>query len=406
MLRLLRLPDRARGSPLSAHVEAWTRRWRSRASLAYDVPFSDHSARFHFVQAELASELETVFSLRTDSEISDYLESFADDYARSLGLDFGAGTSSGTAALTFSLLALGLEPGDEVLVPCYTFVATALAVCAAGGTPVFVDASSSGPHLDLDDAARKAGPRTKGLIEAHLFGGMADPAPLVDFCRARGLFFLEDACQAHGVRWDGRLAGAFGDAAAFSFNQTKLLSGLGNGGIMVTSDTELLRKARLLRDPQSREPFILRSRRTPGYLDPVQAACVRVQMGALDRLLQRHRSLAACYLSGLAGLPLRLPEEGGALRRTWHWFVIRTSRRDALRTFLRERGIDSRVGFFEPLAGLDAFRGIAGAGGRYPEAERLWRESLALPIGPHMEEQGARRVSAAVRDFFALRSPS
>ncbi len=389
MLNLLRLPARAPAAALALSLESWTRRWRARASAAYDIPFSDHSARFRFAEMELSRELETVFGLRTDSEISEYLESFASDYAGSLGRSFAAGTSSGTTALTFSLLASGLEPGDEVLVPSYTFVAAALAVRAAGATPVFIDACASGAGMDLDDAARKTGPRTKALLEAHLFGGMSDPAPRAEFCRARGLFFLEDACQAHGVRWGGRPAGSFGAAAAFSFNQNKLLSGLGNGGIMVTDDPEILRKVRLLRDPESPSPFILRSRRTPGYLDPVQAACVRVQMGAFARIVAHQRALAARYLSGLAGLPLLLPGESAPLERSWHWFVVGTTRRDELRAFLRSRGIDTRAGFFEPLSGGS------------PEADKLWRESLALPMGPHMEEEDARRVIESVTAFFA-----
>ena len=152
---------------------------------------------------------------------------------------------------------------------------------------------------------------------------------------------------------------------------------------------------------RSREPFILRSRRTRA-ISTRSAACVRVQMGALDRLLQRHRSLAACYLS--AYRPAPGPSREGGACVGWHWFVIRTS--GATRSGPScASAIDSRVGFFEPLAVWMLSRHRR-RGGRYPEAERLWRESLALPIGPHMEEQGARRVSAAVRDFFALRSPS
>ena len=398
-LRMLRTPLPPRGIQLP-RLQAWQRRWQSRSSLAYEVLFSDYSARFRFTQTELARELETAFSLRSDSEITDYLEAFACRHAASVGVAHGVGTSSGTAALTLALLALGLKPGDEVLTPCYTYVATGLAVRNAGGVPVFVDAGPSASCLDLAALARRRSPRTRGVIVAHLFGAMSDPQPLLAYCRSQGLFLVEDACQAHGLSWRGIPAGSFGAAAAFSFNHTKLLSGLGNGGILVTRDPRLRDQARLLRDPESPTPLVLESRRTPCYLDPLQVACLRAQSVALERILTHHRKLSDVYLTGLAGLPLALPHPESPQAHTWYWFVIRTPRRDGLRAFLEKRGIDSRCGFFEPLARLPAFADLPSRCEPYPEAEKLWRESLALPIGVHLEEADVQRVVAAVTAFF------
>jgi aminotransferase EvaB len=397
--RLLRKLNSGHGSKFPG-CEQWTRRWHSRPPAAYEVAFVDYSARFRFAQEELLRELERTFGLRTDAEISDYLETFASDYARALGLAHGVGTSSGTTALTFALQALGLKPGDEVLVPSYTYVASGLAVCNAGGKPVFVDASTKGPHIDVAQLARKLGPRTRVVMTAHLFGGMADPAPLLAFCRAQGLSLLEDACQAHGLQWHGRSAGSFGDAAAFSFNQTKLISGLGNGGMFATSSGELSALARHMRDPESPAPWCVQSRRTPGYLDPVPVACLRAQITALDRILAHQVRLADGYSRGLAGLPIILPQPEAPGAHTWYWYVIGTSRRDDLRAFLARRGIDTRAGFFEPLPRLSGFRGLSDSVGPFPTAEKLWRESLALPIGTHLDLPDVHRVVEAVRAFF------
>lgn len=405
-LRLLRVAPFAARVPRLGDSEGWRRRLDARASLAYRVPFSDYSARYRFSENDRLRELERVFALRTESEVGDYLESFAADYARSLGLDYGVGTSSGTTALTFALLAMGVEAGDEVLVPAYTFAATGLAVRNAGAIPVFLDLAPSGPHLDPAELRRKRGPRTKGVVAAHLFGGMGDPAPLVEFCRSEGLFLLEDACQAHGLRWQGRAAGSFGDAAAFSFNQTKLVSALGNGGLFVTSDEEHRRRVRFMRDPEGPASWVLKGGRTPGYLDPLQVACLRAQAGTLDRVLAHHAELADAYARGLAGLELSLPRPESAGAHTWWWYVVRTPHRDALWEFLSKRGIEARVKFFEPLPRLPAFRGAPSAAHPFPLAERFWNEAIALPIGIHLDPPHVELVVKTVREFFARRQNS
>lgn len=401
---MLRIPPSAPRGIRILDAKRWKWRLDTRASLAAKVPFSDYSASYRFSQEELFSELERAFALRTDREIWEYLESFAADYARSLGLAHGVGTSSGTTALTFALLALGVEPGDEVLIPSYTFVATGLAVRNAGAVPIFVDLSASGPHLDPGQLALKRGPRTKGVVAVHLFGGMSDPEPLVHFCRSEGLFLLEDACQAHALRWKGRPAGSFGDAAAFSFGHTKLVSGLGNGGIFVTSDEEYRRRVRLMRDPEGASPWVIKGGRTPGYLDPLQVACVRAQAASLDRILAHRSELAEVYARGLAEFPLALPRPESPGAHTWWWYVIRTRHRDALATFLMGRGIEARVKFFEPLPRLSAFRDLPGSADAYPNSESFWNEAVALPIGIHLDPSDVQCVVEAVKAFFADRT--
>jgi dTDP-4-amino-4,6-dideoxygalactose transaminase len=394
VLRMLKAPAPPKGPSLAALKRAW----RSRASLAYEIPFVDHSARFRFCREEQLAELEAVFALRTDTEVEEYLENFASRYAASLGVSSAVGTSSGTTALTFALIALGVRPGDEVLVPAYTYVATALAVVNAGGVPVFVDSAAQGPHVDAEALASKITPRTKGFIAAHLFGGMSDPAPLLSFRKSNRLFFVEDACQAHGASWDGKPAGSFGDAAAFSFNQNKLVSGLGNGGLLASSNRDLARKARELRDPES--PAAPLSRRTPGYLDPVQAACVKAQLGALPALLAHHRALAALYREKLSSLPVDLPLVEGT--QSGYWFVIGADERDALADFLKGKGVETRAGFYEPLSRLPSLSKFAN-GEAFPRARRLWERSLALPIGAHLDLPEIERVAQAVATFYEKR---
>ena len=398
-MRLL-FPAAPRRGGLWPDPERWGRIWRARASLAYEVPFTDTAARLGFIREELLPELEAAFALRSDAERDAFLEGFAAECAGRLGLARGVGLSSGTTALTFALVGLGVEDGDEVLVPCYTYSATALAVCNAGGVPVFVDAGRSASQLDIGQLEAKAGPRTRGVVVAHLFGHMADPASLQDFCRARGLFLIEDACQAHGVRWGGRPAGTFGVAAAFSFNFAKMVFGPGNGGLLATCDEALAGAAARMRDPESPAPGVLRSRRTPAYLDPLQAACAMAHLRAFDRILAHHADLAGRYEAGLRGLPLELPQAQAAESPSWHWYVVHTPRRDDLRLFLKRRGVETREGYV-PLTRLDAFRGRPGSEGDFPAAERMCREALALPIGSHLRRPDVDHVIEAVSDFFS-----
>ncbi|HXG02747.1 MAG TPA: DegT/DnrJ/EryC1/StrS family aminotransferase, partial [Candidatus Binatia bacterium] len=251
-------------------------------------------------------------------------------------------TSSGTAALWLIFRALGLAPGDEVLVPAHTAFPTVEAICAAGGTPVFVDVDEW-YTLDVKEAAARLTPRTVGVVAVHLYGQPADLPALQDLAARHGLWLVEDCAQAQGAAWDGRRVGAFGRAAALSFYPSKNLPALGDGGAVLTADDGLAERCRRLRDHgrlskdrHAEVGFNLR-------FNEVQAAALRVLLRRLDAMNEHRRALAARYAAGLEGLPLGRPAEREHARHVYHLYVVRAAARDALAGFLAERGIQTGI---------------------------------------------------------------
>jgi dTDP-4-amino-4,6-dideoxygalactose transaminase len=318
------------------------------------------------------------------------------ELARASGVRHAVLTSSGTAALWLSLRALGVKPGDEVLVPAHTAFATVEALCFAGATPVFVDVDDW-YTLDVEDAARKLTPRTVGLVPVHLYGQPVDVAAVQTLAARFGLWVLEDCAQAQGAAWDGRPVGGFGRAAVLSFYPSKNLPAMGDGGAVLTSDDELAARCRRLRDHgrvgkhhHAEIGFNLR-------FSELQAAALRVLLRRLERMNERRRALAARYTAGLEGLPLGLPRERRRARHVYHLYVARVPRRDALAAFLQRRGIQTAVHYPVPAHRQPAVERAGAAA--VPRTERLVQEILTLPISASHTEGEIDEVVAAVRAF-------
>jgi dTDP-4-amino-4,6-dideoxygalactose transaminase len=306
-------------------------------------------------------------------------------------------TSSGTAALWLALRALGVKTGDEVLVPAHTAFPTVEAICVAEATPVFVEVDRW-YTFDAGDAAARVTPRTVGLVPVHLYGQPADMAAVQELAGRFGLWVLEDCAQAQGATWDGRRVSSFGRAATLSFYPSKNLPALGDGGAVLTSDDELAARCRRLRDhgrlDRARHAeigFNLRFGELP-------AAALRVLLGRLDAMNERRRTLATRYARGLAGLPLTLPDERPHARHVYHLYVVRTPRRDALATFLWNRGIQTGLHYPVPSHRQPALERLEPSVMAW--TERLAREVLSLPISAQHTEAEIDTVVTAVRDFF------
>ena len=313
-----------------------------------------------------------------------------------MGVRHAVLTSSATAALWMTLRALGVKPGDEVLVPSHTAFPTAEAVMFSGATPVFVDVDG-GFTLDVTDAARRLTERTVGIVPVHLYGHPADLPALQALCAERGLWLLEDCAQAHGAAWRGRRVGAFGRAGCFSFYPSKNLTVMGDGGILVTDDGDLAAHGRRLRDHgrlnkdvHSELGFNLR-------FNELQAAIGRVLLRRLDEMNDRRRALAARYVAGLAGLPLGLPSEAAGARHVYHLFVVRTPRRDELARHLAERGIATGVHYPVPCHRQPVVEPLASPA--LPRTEALVGEILTLPLSAGHTDAEVDEVIAAVRGF-------
>jgi dTDP-4-amino-4,6-dideoxygalactose transaminase len=327
---------------------------------------------------------------------------FEEAFARYLGACHAIGVNSGTDALHLALRALGIGPGDEVIAPSHTAVATVAAIEMSGASAVLVDIEAPWRTLDPVAAAAAIGPRTRAVIAVHLYGQPADLDGLGALCRAHRLALIEDCAQAAGARWRAARVGTVGVAAAFSFYPTKNLGAIGDGGMVVTGDAALAGRVRQLRQYGWDE---FRCSIVPGCnsrLDPLQAAVLQVKLPLLDDGNARRRALAARYAAGLTGLPVQLPAERPGSTHAWHLYVIELpdkAMRDALLGHLRRLGIIAGIHYPVGAHAQPAYAGRLRTG-PLPVTERLTATILTLPLYPELGEAAEDRVIAAVRGFF------
>jgi dTDP-4-amino-4,6-dideoxygalactose transaminase len=325
---------------------------------------------------------------------------FEEAFAAYCGVDHCVGVASGLDALRLGLLALGLEPGDEVIVPAATFVATLEAVKQAGGVPVPADISDDDYCLDAAAASAAAGARTRVLMPVHLYGQMADMRALGALAERRGLAVLEDACQAHGAERDGLRAGSAGEAAAFSFYPGKNLGAAGDAGGFVSNDGDAASRVRALREHGQTAKYVHAREGWTARLDTIQALVLSHKLPHLDAWNEQRRAAAAFFEDGLDGVgDLRLPPSAGG-SPVWHLYVVRTADPAALAIFLRERGIGTGRHYPDPVHLTEAYAHLGYRPGDFPVAEALARECLSLPIFPGIDEAQLAAVVDGVRSYF------
>lgn len=362
------------------------------------IPFLDAGAGYRELRDDIDAALQRVAAsgrYLLDAELA----SFEEEFAAYCANDHCVAVGSGCDALELSLRALDIGPGDEVVVPAHTFIGTWLAVSATGARPVAVDPTPDG--LSLDPALVEAAltPRTRALMPVHLHGHPADLDPLLAIAARHGLAVVEDAAQAHGARYRGRRIGS-GHVVAFSFYPGKNLGAMGDGGAVVTGDSGVAERIRLLRNCGSREKYRHEVRSTHSRLDEFQAAVLRAKLPRLDAWNVRRARIAERYDRALGALPqLALPVTARWADPVWHLYVIRCAERDELRRRLERAGVQTLIHYPVPPHRSPAYADDpAGApAGTHPLSERLAAQSLSLPLGPHLGEDEARAVVAAVR---------
>ncbi|WP_371767934.1 DegT/DnrJ/EryC1/StrS family aminotransferase [Massilia sp.] len=330
------------------------------------------------------------------------VEAFEQAYAAWCGTRHAIGVANGLDAIFLVLKAWGVGPGDEVIVPSNTYIATWLAASHCGATPVPVEPVAGTYNLDPVRVEAAITARTRAIVPVHLYGQCADMAPLMDIARRHGLKVVEDGAQAHGARYRGRRAGALGHAAAFSFYPGKNLGALGDGGAITTDDDALARQLRALRNYGSQKKYHNESIGFNSRLDELQAAILSAKLPVLDDQNARRRALAAIYDAELAGIPgLVLPVVPEWAEPVWHLYVVRHAQRDALAKGLAEAGIGTLVHY--PIAPhlQPAYADLGMTEGRFPIAEAIHREVLSLPMGPTMTAAQAVEVAQAVRRIAA-----
>ncbi len=377
------------------------------------VPFT----RLDFADPALLEELLALVrgvAERGAFTLGEPVEGFEADFASYCQTDFAVGVSSGTEALTLALRALEVGPGDEVIVPSNSFIATAEAVSAVGATPRLVDVDPDSHLLTAEIAERNLSPAVRCIIPVHLFGATVDMDPLLDLAREAGVYVVEDACQAHGAHYRGRRVGSLGEIGCFSFYPTKNLGAWGDAGAVVTSDSKLAERVRLLRAHGEKPRYHHRLIGGTARIDALQAAVLRKKLTRLDGWNEERRRLGGRLRAALAGAaaadgrravqPASLPFEGAD--HVYHLFVVRTEQRDELREHLTERGIASAVHYPQPIHLTDAYAPFGLTEGSLPECERLSRRILSLPAFPGMSDAALERVAEAVIAFTQKPEPS
>jgi dTDP-4-amino-4,6-dideoxygalactose transaminase len=362
-----------------------------RASPAVPVPGLDLQA----AHAALADEIEAAVLavLRSGSYIlGPEVDAFESAFAAYTGVRHCIGVGNGLDALRLILDGLGIGPGDEVIVPSHTYIATWFAVSAVGARPVPVEVDPATFAIDPDRVEAAVGPRTRAILAVHLYGHPAAMDELREIAGRRNLRLVEDAAQAQGARLRGRPVGGLGDAAGWSFYPVKNLGAAGDAGAVTTDDDVLARRIRLARNQGSARRSVHEIVGGNSRLDPIQAAILRVKLSHLDRSNARRRSIASRYLERLSDASLELPLVGPDVDHAWHQFVVRHPARDDLRHALADAGIETLVHYEVAPHLQQAYAGLGLAPGALPVAERIAREALSLPIDPLLADEQVRWV--------------
>ena len=326
------------------------------------------------------------------------LEAFEQEFATYCGSDHAVGVSNGTDAISLALRALGIGPGDEVIVPTNSFIATAEAVSWAGATPKLIDVDPSSHLMTAEHVAAAITPRSRAVVPVHLMGATVDMDPIIALAHEHDLRVIEDTAQAHGADHRGRRVGSIGDIGCFSFYPTKNLGGWGDGGAVVTNDEQLAHRVRLLRSHGEQPRYHHRIIGTTARLDALQAALLRVKLRRLDDANDARRRLGRALREGLAGTTVELPAPAFAgADHVYHLFVVRSAERDALRSHLETHGVSTAVHYPFPIHRTEAYGPLPE--GSLPAAEGLAREICTLPLFPTMSDEDVARVIAAVSSF-------
>ncbi|WP_323007493.1 DegT/DnrJ/EryC1/StrS family aminotransferase [Pseudorhodobacter sp.] len=362
------------------------------------IPFLDLGAAYREIKPEIDRAVQRVLESGWYI-LGPEVDAFEAEWAEYCGAAHAVGLANGLDALILALRALDVGPGDEVIVPSNTYIATWLAVSAVGARPVPVEPDPATHNLNPSLITAALTDRTKAILPVHLYGQPADLDPILMLARAHGIAVVEDAAQAHGAQYKGRKIGAHGDIVCWSFYPGKNLGALGDAGAITTNNADLADRIRMLRNYGSREKYVNEVQGVNSRLDPIQAAVLRVKLAHLHNWSERRQAIAALYLEGLARTDLILPHVPDWANPAWHLFVIRSADRDSVQARLTKAGIGSLIHY--PIAPhmQAAYSEMGLAADTLPVARKLAAEVLSLPIGPQLSLQNAQAVIEVLTDI-------
>ena len=361
------------------------------------IPLVDLRAQYAAIREGVRAAMDDVLESGT-FVLSEVVARFEQSAAEYFGAAHAVGVGSGFDALRLALVATGVGPGDEVILPANTYAATALAVSAAGAHPVLVDCRADTFAIDTRLVPAAISARTRAIIPVHLYGQAADMTAVMAVARAHGLRVIEDAAQAHGARFLGQACGTFGVAGCFSFYPSKNLGAYGDGGLVLTNDVSVAEQVRQLRHYGQRARHDHAVLGGNSRLDSLQAAVLGVKLRYLDEWNALRARHAARYCSRLAEAGVDLPARDLRASHVYHLFVVRSPNRDALQTHLASLDIETAVHYPVPVHLMTAYRHLGYRAGAFPEAERASREVLSLPMYPELTDSQIGQVAEAVAE--------
>ena len=376
------------------------------AKVQMQIPILDLKAQYETIREEIRDAIDQVLE-KQHFILGPEVKALEQEIAQFCGRKYGIGVASGTDALILGLKACGIGPGDKVIVPSFTFIATADAVSALGATPVFVDIEPDTFNLDPSLIEPLIDANTKAIVPVHLYGQVADMEPILKLAAAHKLKVVEDAAQALGATYDGRRATSFGDVGCISFFPSKNLGGYGDGGMIVTDSEEIYRHLISLRAHGSAKKYFSQEQGWNSRLDELQAAILRVKLRYLDQWGAGRRAAADCYDRTLRHLPgVVVPERNPCCQHVFHQYTIRVPQRDLVQKRLAEQGVSTMVYYPVPIHLQPIYSSLGIGSGSLPMTEAACREALSLPMFPELTEEQIEYVVDALNVALSEQSNS
>ena len=362
------------------------------------IPFLDLKATYD----ELKPQLDEAYQRVMDSGwyiLGQEVTAFEEEFAAYCGAKHCVGVGNGLDALMLILRAYEIGEGDEVIVPANTYIASVLAITYAGATPVLVEPKDSSCNIDPDEIAKVISPKTRAIMAVHLYGQPAEMDRVNALAKQHNLKVIEDAAQAHGASYAGIRTGSLGDAAGFSFYPGKNLGAFGDGGAVVTNDAVLAERIRVLRNYGSEVKYHNQYQGVNSRLDELQAAFLRVKLSKLDQWNQRRLAHAQFYNENLSTDMLVKMKQMPLAESVWHLYVVRCGSRDELQSYLAKRGIATVIHYPIPPHLQRAYINLGYQEGDFPVSEKIHKEALSLPMGPHLTLSQIKSVVSAINGY-------
>jgi dTDP-4-amino-4,6-dideoxygalactose transaminase len=361
------------------------------------IPLVDLKKQCQDIKAEIMAEISQVLD-GMQLFLGKNVQAIESSFTAYCGTKFAIGVGSGTDALHVALRACGIGPGDEVITVSHTFIATVEAIILAGARPVLVDIDPETYTMDPDQLEKKITQRTRAIIPVHLYGHPANMGPIMDVAKTFRLKVIEDACQAHGAEYQGCRTGSLGDIGCFSFYCTKNLGGYGEGGIITTSDPELAKACRMLRDHGQNTKYYHAMIGMNARLDEIQAAILNVKMPHLSDWTANRRSIARIYDANLPASIIK-PRQMPWAKHVYHVYCVRSAHREQLQEWLGSKGISCGMHYPVPVHLQEAWRHYRGESYSLPVTEKIVGEILSLPMYPELTDEEVSYVCECIQEF-------